>query len=261
MLNKEISNDKLSRIKLLILDSDGVVIPRGTKIREGETGEKYFANIETYKISDRLAEKINRLKSKIKVCISSGRSLIYIQSMYAAIIGEGVILQAENGNLSLIGGQIMQHFDYGEDYFKKIAAIRNEIVRSEEESMASILGFEPKQFILTIHSKDEARGVYDIVKKHDYDEELKIMWNGEAFDIQKHSISKGEGLRRLLGFLNIKSEEVIAMGDRINDKELLEVAGRGVSADKDALPAEYWTVGEGLPGEALVDYLLERLLV
>lgn len=261
MLNKEIPREILDKVKLLVLDSDGVVVPRGTKIIEGEREGRYFANIETYKISDRLAGKINKLKSKMKVCISSGRGLMYIQSMYAKIIGEGTILQAENGNLSLIGGKIVQHFDYSDDYFRKISAIRNDIIVSSEKDMAAILGFEPKQFILTIHSKEEAKSVYNIIRKHDKNDDLKIMWNGEAFDIQRKSISKGEGLKRLIEYLNIKSQEVIAMGDRVNDKELLEVAGIGVSADKDALPAEYWTLGDGLPGEALVDYLLERLRI
>jgi len=85
------------------------------------------------------------------------------------------------------------------------------------------------------------------------------MWNGEAFDIQKKIVSKGEGLKRLMQTLKIQREETIAIGDRINDKELIEVAGIGVSADADRLKAEYWTTGEQLGGEVLVEYLLKNL--
>jgi hydroxymethylpyrimidine pyrophosphatase-like HAD family hydrolase len=86
-----------------------------------------------------------------------------------------------------------------------------------------------------------------------------VLWNGEAFDIQKKEVSKGAGLKKLMEHLNIKREETIAMGDRINDKELLETAGIGVSADKETLPAEYWTEGQGMPGEILARYLWESL--
>ncbi len=82
------------------------------------------------------------------------------------------------------------------------------------------------------------------------------MWNGEAFDIQRKGVSKGESLETMLKILAIEKDEVIAIGDRINDKELLDAAGIGVSADRKVLPAKYWTIGYGLPGEALTNYLL-----
>ena len=253
MINKPLPEEVLSRIKLLVLDSDGVSIPRGTKIVQNETKELYKVCFNTHRITDELAGMINQLRKRIGIVISSGRSLIYLQEMYSKIIGEGTILQAENGNLSLIEGRVIQHFQYNEAYFRKIANIK------ERVKNLSISGFEPKQFILTIHCPRELMGVYRIVGEEDPEGELKIMWNGEAFDIQKKMISKGKGLERLLKHLNVKKREVIAIGDRINDKELLEVAGIGVSADIEKLEAEYWTKGAKLGGEVLVRYLLDNI--
>jgi len=251
MLNQEIPLEKLKKIKMIILDSDGVSLPRGTDILEKEGPDFYQATIKTNKITDGLAAKLDRLKKRLTVCISSGRGLIYLQSMYGKILGEGTILQAENGNLSLIEGKIKQHFEYDGKYFKKMALIREEIQK------LPIRGFEPKQFIMSIHADREITEVYEIVKRNDPENELKVMWNGEAFDIQKKIVSKGEGLKKLMQELKIKKEETIAMGDRINDKELVELAGIGVSADIDSLKAEYWTIGEQLGGEVLADYLLK----
>ncbi|MDD2696937.1 MAG: HAD-IIB family hydrolase [Candidatus Pacebacteria bacterium] len=253
MLNKEIPQQELNKLKMVVLDSDGVSLPRGTDILEKEGSDFYQAVIKTNKITDRLAEKLNRLKKRMKVCVSSGRGLIYLQSMYGKILGEGTILQAENGNLSLIEGRIMQHFEYKEKYFKKLATIREEIKK------LPIKGFEPKQFIMSVHAEREIPEVYEIVKRNDPENELKVMWNGEAFDIQKKIVSKGEGLKRLMQELKIQKEETIAIGDRINDKELIEVAGIGISADADKLKADYWTTGEELGGEVLVEYLLKNL--
>lgn len=253
MLNKNIPIEKLRDLKMLVLDSDGVTIPRGTKINQTCESDFFDVHFQTKIITDELAEMINQLQKKIKICISSGRSLIYLQTMYSKIIGEGAILQAENGNLTLIETGIFQLYTNFPIHFKKLTAIREDIKK------LPISGFEPKQFILTVHASEEIKEIYDIVKKHDPEEELKVMWNGEAFDIQSKEMSKGLGLKGLLEYLNIKPKHTIAIGDRINDKELLEVAGIGVSADPEALRAEYWTTGQELPGQQLVEYLLKNL--
>lgn len=253
MLNKAIPQEQIRSLKLLILDSDGVSVPRGTEISERESKTLYETRIKTFRITDEFAELLNQLKKKLRICVCSGRSLLYLQSMFGKILGGGTILQAENGNLSLINGAIVQHFFYDEEYFKKLADMKRDIVKLPVE------GIEPKQFILSVHARSEFKEVYKIVKAHDKNNEFKVMWNGEAFDIQRKEVSKGAGLAKLMERLNITREETIAMGDRVNDKELLEVAGIGVSADKEALPAEYWTEGEGMPGEILARYLLKHL--
>ena len=254
MLNKKIPKEELDRIKLLVLDTDGVTIKRGTKIIEKDSEEYWSAEIKTSKISRELADMIKKLEERgLLVMISSGRSLVYLQSMYSRILGDGTILQAENGNLSMVGGKIIQHFDYSQKYFEKISRIKERIKK------LPISGFEPKQFILTVHSPKEFGEVYKIVEEEDPEEELRVMWNGEAFDIQKKEISKGEGLKKIVDYMKI-DDLVMAIGDRINDKELLDVADIGVSADKGNLKEEYWTTGEKMPGEQLIKYLIDNLV-
>lgn len=243
-----------NKVKLLVLDSDGVTVPRGTKIFDKEEGDKYVVHFETDRISRRLADKINLLKRKMYICVSSGRSLVYLHSMYDKIVGGKLILTAENGNLSLWDGCIVQHFFYDKRYFEKLAKIRNEI-----KHLPFIKGFEPKQFILTVHAEKEVKEVYRIVRRFDRKKELKIMWNGEAFDIQKKDVSKGIALEKIAVELRIEKKEIVAIGDRVNDKELIGVAGVGISADSSQLKADYYLEPEKekLPAEKLVDLLLE----
>jgi len=250
VFNKEIPESKLKKLKMIVLDSDGVCVSRGTTIEEKETNSYYSVQFSGAMLSPELAEKINKLKKNLIICISSGRALNYLQVLYGRIIGGKTMLMAENGNLILFKGRISQVFQYDDNYFKKLALIRNNLKHLE------IKGFEPKQFIITAHSDKEIKSVYNIVKKIDKEKELKVMWNGEAFDIQRKDVSKGKALEKLLKALNIKKEEVLAIGDRINDKELLESSGVAVSADNKALPAEYWTKANNrLPGEVLIQYL------
>ena len=90
-----INSMNLSKIKLVVLDSDGVIVPKGTTIQETETNDKNVIKISANKISDKMADLVNRLKKKYKVAISSGRSLIYLQSMYSKVMGD-IIIQAES---------------------------------------------------------------------------------------------------------------------------------------------------------------------
>jgi HAD superfamily hydrolase (TIGR01484 family) len=256
MLNRDVPPQALKALRLVVFDSDGVAVPRGTEISEKiEDGavEKDVLRIKTFIITDEFAELIDRLRGHLKVAVSSGRSLLYLQMMFAPIVGDNTILSAENGNLSLIDGQIVQHFDYAEEYFELLTRIR------EDVRDLPIKGVEPKQFILSIHADREIKEVYDIVAKHDTGKTLRVMWNGEAFDIQRRDVSKAAGLKRLLDHLGLDKGEVIAIGDRVNDREMIELAGIGVSADHENLPAEYWTTGGGLPGQQLAEYLVKTL--
>lgn len=48
-------------------------------------------------------------------------------------------------------------------------------------------------------------------------------------DISAKNVNKGTALERLMKMLNLKPEEVIAIGDNINDIPMIKVAGLGVS--------------------------------
>ncbi len=245
-LNKKIPN--VRRIKLLVLDSDGVCMPRGTKIKEKEGRDRFEIEMRTNTITPDFSSKLASLSRRIQVVVSSGRTLLYLRSMYGRF--STVDIMAENGSIFLKDNKkIISLFEPDDSYLVKIAKIREEMKKLP-------VTFEPKQFILTAHSEEEHKEVYEIVKKYDPQGALRVMWNGEAFDIQDKSISKGAGLKKLMELQGLSPREVVAIGDRVNDREMVELAGIGVSADQKVLPAEYFTVGEGLPGEQLVDYLL-----
>lgn len=49
------------------------------------------------------------------------------------------------------------------------------------------------------------------------------------FEVMDSQSSKGDGVKKLAEFLNIKQEEVMCIGDSENDKSMLEYAGLGVA--------------------------------
>ena len=49
----------------------------------------------------------------------------------------------------------------------------------------------------------------------------------------------------------------MAIGNGINDKDMTDVAGVGVTTDKESLKSDYYIEGEHLGGRYLIDKLLE----
>lgn len=247
-----LNTDILGDHRIIFLDSDGVCIRRGTHIRESISEDTYSLVYSTSVISNELADMLVRLSDHMMVVISSGRSMIYLMSMYSKVIGH-IGVMAENGGLYLSDGNVVQITQLDREYVRAVSRMRSDIGELD------ILGIEPKELILTIHSSTEHMGVYDIVRRHDTRDMMQVMWNGEAFDIQPRSMSKGTGVRYILDRYMLSPGDAIAIGDRINDKEMLDAVGTPVSADVDTLPAPYYTIGSDLPGQILVSHLLSTL--
>ena len=63
-----------------------------------------------------------------------------------------------------------------------------------------------------------------MIKVNTEDVEIKYYYT----EITKNDVTKWNAIKVLMNKLNIKASEVIAIGDNVNDKEMLENAGLGV---------------------------------
>ena len=241
---------------LVVFDVDGVIVPRGTKIKED--GKLLTINLKFP--PEKFISLACELLEHINIAISSGRSMLTLKTMFADLVGEErngnvFILQAENGGRISWGAD---EISAGHDP-KKLRALfrlRNELRKVKDKR---ILGFEPKESILTIHCIDRVPAIEELTKNYPH----YIIWNGEAYDIGDPNITKGTGLLRIKQeFIKRHNKEIvaIAIGDRQNDIDLLERADISVSADPRVLsqchyyvPLEY-----ELPGIALAEKLLEQ---
>ena len=118
-------------------------------------------------------------------------------------------------------------------------------------------GLEPKIFLITAHCNHKIVEIENIVKKYDYKNEFYCWWNGESYDIGPKRINKRSGLVKLLERLDIKIDEVMTVGNGINDEDMMKMVGIGVSTDPEHLRADFEVSGEHLGGEVVVDRLLE----
>ena len=95
-----------------------------------------------------------------------------LQEMFREVL-PFVSLTYENGSATWYKGKIYQHvnsFEYLKDVFPRLKQVIG----------GSIKGFEPKEFIITIHCVKRVKEIEEIVRK---EKNLYTVWNGEAYDI------------------------------------------------------------------------------
>ena len=243
----QISKAEINKIKMIVFDVDGVLVPRGTKIKQvGNT-----TTLQTKVINEKQIEQIRELhKMGFLINISSGRGLYMLQEMFREVL-PFVSLTYENGSATWDKGKIFQHinsFKYLQNVFQKLKKATNKNI--------NIKGFEPKEFIITIHCTKQVKEIEKIVKKEG---DLYTVWNGEAYDIGiKKYQTKALGLRRVIKVFKLKKENVMAIGDNINDRELLQESGTPISADKSKVRGKFYVPlkGKFLPADLLMQKIL-----
>lgn len=240
-------------IKIICFDCDGVTIERGTEIEETET----TLNVKTHNLSELLLEKLLQLKKHFHINFSSGRSLLYLDKMYGKVLWDNASFTGENGIFTLINGEVVQQEKFDQETLKKINEMKMAI-RELSKRNKDIRGFEPKQFLITVHAWREIPEIEEIRKRYDTKDEFYNWWNGEAYDIGLKRLNKGTGLKKLAEYLKVDIGQTLAIGNGLNDVDMVETAGIGVTTDPKVLKTDFYTTGKfHLGGEELIDRLLE----
>jgi len=239
-----LTKERIKEIKLVVFDVDGVLVPRGTKIKQvGNT-----TTLETKEILPKQIEQIKMLNEKgFMININSGRGLYMLQEMFREIL-PFVSLTYENGSATWYKGDIYQHinsFEYLKDIIFELKKIKSK----------NIKGFEPKEFIITVHCTDRIKQIEDLVSKY---EKLYTVWNGEAYDVGIKEIqTKAVGLKDVMKILKLKRENVLVIGDNYNDKEMMEAGGLRVTADISRVDGDFYVEldKKNLPASQLMEQI------
>mgnify|MGYP001590134963 FL=1 len=240
---------------MVTFDLDGVTIPVGTYINEDITGTEI--EIKTHKLSSKMVWLVKELKNYIHINFSSGRALLYLQNILGDILWDKASIQGENGNFTLIEGQIIQSAIYAKEYLQKLTDIKEDLKKLKSEHPDIIKGFEPKHMILSLHTARPEEEVCRIVEKRDPEEELYCQWTSEGYDIGKKGVNKRSGLEFLTSRLGFDPRRTIAIGNNVNDKEMVEF-GVGVTTNPEIIEGIFFIEGKNgkLQGEILAEYLL-----
>lgn len=249
---EDLQFEDISKIKILSFDSDGVSVIEGTKIIETDKELR----IRTQILSGSMLEKLKLLKKRFYLNFTSGRSLLHLAKIYESILSERVSLQGENGIFTLKDGQVIQHGVMSWEEQETIGAIKKALKKLSFKNQ-DVLGFEPKQFLISLHCRKPVSGVEEIVKKVDTKGNFYIYWNGEAYDIAPKRFNKGDSLRWLIDILGFQEDEVLVVGNDPNDKPMFESVKLNITTDPEVIRARFATTGKTNPaGEEVADKLL-----
>ena len=244
----ELTKEDMAPIKLIVFDVDGVLVPRGTKIKQ----DGNVLTIETKQIAQKQIDQIMELcHLGFYINIASGRSLSMLMEMFRPIL-DYVSLTFENGSASWAGGAIIQHVNS----YKYLGYLHQELSMVKHPN---IKGFEPKEHIITLHATDRIPEV-DAMSTELMKRRVYSIWNGEAYDFGViHDQTKAIGVGAVMEVLKVRKQNVLAIGDNLNDKEMLSMAGISVTADKSRVEGNFWIPLEGihLPADVLMQQIIQ----
>lgn len=251
---KEITKEELEAIKVVTFDIDGVIAPVGTIIKETTDEDSINLYMESKKLSDEFIEILKKLEKHVRLNFSSGRNILYLKTLTNQIFNKKTILQAENGNITWLDNKIT-HPEYSDEYFNQLRDLKEKI-KELKKTDKRIRGFEPKLFILTVHS-EEMEEIPNLVKQIAGDD-LYCLWTNEGYDIGSKIMSKGVAIKNLAQELDIKPKQIMTTGNNYNDAEMLQI-GKGVTVNPEKIEAEYFIdhKPDELGGELLAEFLLD----
>lgn len=225
----ELSREKVKKIKAICFDRDGVVVKKGTWWTDGK--------LETYHVSQKLKVKIQKLAENFKICITSGRSLEFLEGEWSDI---DVSLHAEIGNFVKEKNKVFEE-EWTQEETEKIKEIKLKLIEIYR-NYGEIKDFEPKRKIITLHCWQKVAEVEKIAA----DSLVYCWWNGEAYDIGPKRIDKLTGIKKWIGILGVDLSEVMMVGHGVNDQGAMGGVGLTVNVGKE----------EEVGGERVIDKFL-----
>lgn len=237
----------LSKIKLICSDVDGTLVEEG----KGGLNPEYY-------------DEIRRLKEKgILFAVVSGRSYEGSSPLFAPVIDD-VIFINDNGAVLRYQGKIIKAHSIADDLVKEmvgdlkeelkqvtyISALTGSYAWGGNQEFCDILrddfGLDVKELEHMPESLPDGAGVMSIgvydpedaevavgrefIDKWNQHEKIQAVPGGQYwFNIIQKNIDKGVALRELMEMYNIAPEEVIAIGDNMNDMGMLTCVPNSVA--------------------------------
>lgn len=193
-------------IRLAVFDLDGTLAPVGKSIDEN------------------VVVMLRELESKgIKIAISSGKTLYYLIGMFRQVGLSSPILIGENGNSIACGIELpprmLNSVRPSDEYF----LARKKILADLSEKFGGMFWLQPNEVMLTVFFKDKKTcgEIRDCLASVNCDD-IVVYEHIDSFDIVPKGIDKKTALVAVGEELGYHAEEMIAIGDGMNDIPMME---------------------------------------
>lgn len=226
--------------RLLVMDLDDTLAPIGSGINESTIS---------------LLRKIQYKRIRLAIC--SGKPVAYLCGIARQIGFSDVILIGENGASTQFGMDLPPKYHYTLPISQEVQNQLMTIKRELDALFAYQLWFQPNQCSVTPFPRTEEE--FEIIMKYaqQQGERLKgiqVLRHKDAIDFLPAGLSKGEGLRALTQHTGILPEEMISIGDGINDLPMFQYTGLSFGIKLDDCPDVNYSVNT-------IDDALEKILM
>ena len=202
-----------------------------------------------------LLKELEKQGNTIAVC--SGKPSYYLCGFMRQIGLQNPILIGENGSAIQFGVDLPPKKHYIQNHSEEA----KETIRFFEEKIKEKIPemfFQPNEICLTPFPAGQEE--YDIIGRcleeyKDHVKDVTVYPQSDCYDIVPNGISKGTGLELLCRILGEDRENLVAVGDGINDYPMFETAGLALGvnvADESKVDRNFKTIREVLL------YLLDR---
>lgn len=229
-------------IKLIVFDLDGTLAEFGKGMLD--------SNIE-------LLKKIEDTGVNVAVC--SGKPCYYLCGFMRQIGLKHPILVGENGGEIVFGVDlppvVHKVLPYSEDAKRSLRFLRDGF-----DSLIPDIWYQPNNVGLTpfLKREEDFETVAGFIKENEHKlKDIVVYRHFDCFDIMPEGIDKGNGVKYLANMLKIERDEILAVGDSINDYPMFEFAGFSVGvkvSDTSRVDSDFNTIGEAL------EFILDKLL-
>ena len=211
--------------KLLVFDLDGTL---------AELGKGMLP-----KDADKLIE-LEQMGYRIAIC--SGKSVFYLCGFARQLGLKEPILVGENGAI----------FQFGIDLPPKRYEVYpfNDKAKTQLRMMRELfdcecrekIWYQPNEVALTPFPKDEE--TFAVIQKQlderkDLLDELLVYRHVDCFDLIPKTINQYDGLKYLIKLMGLEKQDVIAVGDGVNDFPMFEAAGMSIGICKKGQSEEW----------------------
>ena len=201
-------------LKFIVCDLDGTLAEPGKAIKQSTLC------------------KLKGFEDKgIKIAICSGKPTYYLCGLVRQLELVDPILIGENGLDIQFGIDLPPKFFYTKIYpdsvYENLLWIKKEI----EKMFDHKIWFQPNKIAVTAfpNSSEQFYKIREFLSQNnEHFVGLDFYEHNDSFDIVPNDVSKKHAIQKVIDMLNIPNEQVLAIGDGINDYPMFEIAKTSV---------------------------------
>lgn len=172
-------------------------------------------------------------RSGLRLCLSSGKPAAYISGLCRQLGLDDIIVIGENGSSIMMSAAFPPVEDielFDSNMYKTKQALETRI----PQSILDDVWVQPNKINLTYFYKDQQTksridlALEEIFQKFEKRSDLYVFKHSDSIEFVFRNLNKGNALKYLSKHLSISLEDMVTVGDSINDEAMFQVVEHSI---------------------------------